>query len=42
MTENAFLKQFENKPITEATTNNMRIHTDALHWHLENVVRQWD
>jgi putative restriction endonuclease len=42
MTGNAFLKQFENKSIAEAKTGSLRVHTDALRWHLETVVRKWD
>lgn len=42
MTTNTFLKQFENKPITEAATPISRVHNDAFRWHFENLVRQWD
>ena len=42
MAKNSFLKQFEDKSISEAKTNNLRVHTDALHWHFENRVKQWE
>lgn len=42
MTENTFLKQFENKPIAEAKSRNFRVHADAFRWHFEHLVRQWD
>jgi putative restriction endonuclease len=42
MEENAFLKQFEGKPIAEATSSDLRVHRDALAWHYDNLVRQWD
>ncbi|MCX8090469.1 MAG: HNH endonuclease [Verrucomicrobiae bacterium] len=42
MTQNAFLKQFEKKPIAEAKAPGFRIHPDALQWHFEHKVRQWD
>jgi len=42
MTENAFLKQFEGKPIVEAKTPNLRVHNEAIRWHLETLVKQWE
>lgn len=42
MTENAFLKQFESKPITEAKSAAFRVHADAFRWHFENRVKLWD
>jgi putative restriction endonuclease len=42
MSENAFLKQFEKKRITEAKTASLKVHPDAFSWHLDNKVRQWD
>lgn len=42
MKENAFLKQFENKPITEAKETTLKVHPDAFHWHFEKKVKQWD
>lgn len=42
MKENAFLKAFEKKPIREAKDRNLRVHPDALQWHFEHKVRQWD
>jgi putative restriction endonuclease len=41
MTENAFLLQFEGKPISEATTSGLRVHPDAFRWHIEHLVNQW-
>jgi putative restriction endonuclease len=41
MTENAFLKQFEGRPITEAKTATFRVHADAFRWHFENRVKPW-
>jgi len=40
MTENAFLRQFENKPITEAKTASLRVHADAFRWHFDHLVKQ--
>ena len=42
MIENAFLKQFEKKRIAEAKTASLKVHPDALRWHFDNKVRQWD
>lgn len=42
MDENIYLRQFENKTITEALTTSLRVHSDAFDWHFENLVRQWD
>lgn len=42
MKENAFLKQFEGKPIAEAKEASLKVHPDALRWHFENKVKQWD
>jgi len=42
MTENEFLKKFENQPIQEAKNSNLRVHADAFHWHFENLVKQWE
>jgi len=39
--ENAFLKQFDNKPILVAKTEIFRVHNNALPWHFENVVNHW-
>jgi putative restriction endonuclease len=42
MKENAFLRQFENKPIAEAQDPALRVHPDALQWHFDRKVKQWD
>jgi len=42
MTENAFLKQFEKKPIAEAKSASLKLHADAFSWHFDHKVRQWD
>ncbi len=42
MTENDFLTQFENKSITEAATESLRVHPEAFGWHMRTLVRQWD
>jgi putative restriction endonuclease len=42
MTENAFLRHFENKRITEAKTESLRVHADAFRWHMAHRVKQWD
>lgn len=42
MTENAFLRQFDNKPIREAKTEAMRVHSDAFRWHMDNLVQKWE
>lgn len=42
MSENSFLKQFADKLVVEAKTTNLRVHADALRWHFENRVEQWD
>lgn len=39
---NKFLSDFLNKSILEASNKGMRVHPDALEWHMENVVKQWD
>lgn len=41
MTENAFLRQYERKPIAEAKTASLRVHKDAFDWHMENLVSAW-
>jgi putative restriction endonuclease len=42
MPENSFLGQFENKPITEASNEALRVHADAFQWHLQTLVSQWE
>jgi len=42
MPENDFLRQFHGKSISEATTQDFHVHKDALEWHLEHRVRQWE
>ena len=42
MNENAFLRKFEKIQIAEAKTLKLRVHADALVWHYENKVKQWD
>lgn len=42
MKENAFLKQFERKPIAEAKEASLKVHPDALRWHFDNKVKQWE
>jgi len=42
MSENAFLKQFEKKRITEAKTPKLKVHPDAFQWHFDKKVKQWD
>lgn len=42
MPEDAFLLQFEGRPLTEARDAHLRVHPDALAWHFENRVRRWD
>jgi putative restriction endonuclease len=42
VTENSYLKQFEGRSIAEAGTANLRVHPDALSWHFENRVQQWE
>ncbi len=41
MKENAFLRQYDHKPISEAKTVSLRVHKDAFAWHMENVVSEW-
>jgi putative restriction endonuclease len=41
MSENDFLRQYENKPIKEARTEHLRVHREAFKWHFDNLVRQW-
>jgi putative restriction endonuclease len=40
--ENAMLKQLDGKAIAEAKNAHLRVHEDALAWHYENRVKQWD
>ncbi len=42
MTENTYLKQFEGRPISEAKSKPLRVHADALNWHIQNRVKQWE
>jgi len=42
MAGNAFLHQFEKKPISEPKTPNLKVHPDAFRWHFDNKVRQWE
>lgn len=42
MAENSFLKQFEGKPINEAKTPSLRLHEQAIRWHSETLVKQWE
>jgi len=42
MPQNAFLRQFAGKPISEAKTGRCRAHEDALAWHYEHVVSRWE
>ena len=42
MAENAFLKQFETKPLREAKSGSLKVHPDAFKWHFDNKVKQWD
>jgi len=42
MAENAFLKQFEKKQITEAKTGSLKVHPEAFRWHFNNKVKQWE
>lgn len=41
MTHNAFLRQYEGKPITEAKTASLQVHKDAFEWHMETIVAEW-
>ena len=42
MAENSFLKQFEGKPINEAKTPSLRLHEQAIRWHSDTLVKQWE
>lgn len=42
MRENVFLKQFDGKSVSKAKTASLRAHPDALHWHIQNRVNQWE
>ena len=42
MKDNSFLMHYDGRPIHEAKTAGLRVHADALRWHLENRVKQWD
>jgi len=42
MPENMFLKQFHGQPIRETKTRKLRVHDDALAWHREHRVKQWN
>jgi putative restriction endonuclease len=42
MEGNRFLTQFAGKPMASAQTDRLRVHDDALRWHRENVVAQFD
>jgi putative restriction endonuclease len=42
MVANTFLREFHGKPIIEARTEYMRVHEDALAWHMKHRVRLWD
>jgi putative restriction endonuclease len=39
--ENAFLKQFRGKSISETRSRKFRVHADALAWHFKNRVSNW-
>jgi putative restriction endonuclease len=39
--ENAYLRQLEGTPMREAKHDAMRVHPDALKWHIENKVSRW-
>lgn len=41
MKQNAFLLQYERRPVTEAKTASLRVHKDAFEWHMETVVAEW-
>jgi putative restriction endonuclease len=40
--ENRFLNALAGRRIKEATNPQYRVHDDALAWHLERYVRQWE
>lgn len=42
MPENAFLKQYEDRVINEASSTDLKVHHDAFKWHMENRVKAWD
>lgn len=42
MPQNEFLRLFEGKPILEAKSSALRAHKDALAWHFEHRVKQWE
>lgn len=42
MSENSFLNEFRGQTISEAQTTGLRVHDDALAWHRENRVKQWE
>jgi putative restriction endonuclease len=42
MPQNKFLAQYNGRSILEARSRSMRVHADALAWHRENKVRQWE
>ncbi|NQU05537.1 MAG: HNH endonuclease [Calditrichaeota bacterium] len=39
---NEYVVQFENRVISETTSERYRAHENALNWHFENKVKQWN
>ena len=39
---NSFLKRFNGRKIREATTERLRVHQDALTWHIKERVTLWE
>jgi putative restriction endonuclease len=39
---NDFLKRFNGRRMVEAVTETLRVHQEALDWHVEERVKQWD
>lgn len=42
MVGNNFLKRLAGRRIKEAKTKHLRVHPDALRWHRENLVSNWE
>lgn len=42
ITGNQFLLSMKGRSIVEARHAHNRVHKDALDWHWENLVRQWE
>jgi len=40
--ESSYLMEFDGKKISQARTEKCRVHPDALNWHMENCVKQWE